>query len=335
MRTMAASSRLRELALLLEAGKAMNSLLELPQVLAAILRSAVELLGAANGSVMLLHEGGTELRSVCWFGDDAAGDARRSAPWPACGPRACCATPSSGTACAWPTTRWWTFGDGLVAAGAVVLRLAGGNGGIVPPEEFLDVAEDTRLIVPLGNWAVREACRQAALSRADDDAGPVAVHIEVSAVQLHAGGFAAAVAAAVVHSGLDARRLFLTVSETALPRLTPAAVATLEELAATGVHVGIAGFGAGQTALPELRRLPIDFLTMDPSLVRGIDDNARAASVVESVVRAAAALHLTVVAAGVETDEQAGALRRLGCSRTQGPYFGRPRGSFPWPAGWD
>lgn len=606
MPTMAPSTRLRELALLLEAGKAMNSLLELPQVLAAILRSALELLGAANGSVMLLHEGGTELRSVCWFGDDAAGDARQKVGEGVAGAvaesgrallinaeerpgelvgAACHPTPVRSAMSAplvhhdevigvlnvdaeserrfteydlaalrlfaeqaastiakarlvethraqaeqlahlafhdsltgvanrvlfldhagqalhrarrqpgavavlfidldrfkdvndrfghaagdelladvadrirgviRPTDTLARLGgdefvvlcegltgevdgvrvaarieealgrpfrlaagearvtasvgialaaegeddpealvrdadtamyrakeggknrhevfcaamrvgamarlrtesllrhalerdslrlayhpvvdlrDGLVAAGAVVLRLAGGNGGIVPPEEFLDVAEDTRLIVPLGNWAVREACRQAALSRADDGAGPVAVHIEVSAVQLHADGFAAAVAAAVVQSGLDAGRLFLTVSERALPRLTPAAVATLEELAATGVHVGIAGFGAGLTALPELRRLPIDFLTMDPSLVRGVDDNARAASVVESVVRAAAALHLTVVAAGVETDEQAGALRRLGCSLAQGPYFGRPRGSFPWRAGWD
>ena len=215
--------------------------------------------------------------------------------------------------------------DGSVVAGDAVVRLAGGAGGIVLPDEFVDVAEESGLVVPLGRWALVEACVQAAAA----EAGPrgerlLGIHVGVSPVQLGAGDFAATVSGALTESGLDARRLFLTLADRSLAELSPSAVATLRRVAEQGAHVGIDGLGAGPTSLPRLGSLPVDFVKIDPSLTRGVGGDDEATRVVGSLVSAVAALGLTVVGAGVGTTQEAEALRRLGCHLAQGPCFGRP-----------
>jgi diguanylate cyclase (GGDEF)-like protein/PAS domain S-box-containing protein len=189
--------------------------------------------------------------------------------------------------------------------------------GQIPPSEFIPVAEETGLIVPLGTWALKEACREAL-----DWAQSIRVGVNVSAVQFR-GGLEEAVISALAESGLPAGRLKLEVTESLMVQNAEQAVAALHRLRGLGVRIALDDFGTGYSSLSYLRRFPFDTLKIDRTFVRDIAD-PDAAAIVRAVVDIGRRLGMGVVAEGVETAEQLERVRQEGCTEVQGYLFSQP-----------
>jgi diguanylate cyclase (GGDEF)-like protein len=190
--------------------------------------------------------------------------------------------------------------------------------GEIAPGAFIPLAEETGLIVPLGAWALQEACREAAGWPA-----PIRVAVNVSAVQLRRPGLEAAVLAALSASGLPAERLKLEVTESVLMQDAEAVLACLHRLRGRGVRIALDDFGTGYSSLSYLRRFPFDQIKIDRSFIRDIAD-PDAAAIVRAVVGIGERLGMGIVAEGVETQEQLDLVRREGCTQVQGFLFSRP-----------
>jgi len=195
--------------------------------------------------------------------------------------------------------------------------------GFVPPIKFISIAEECGLIVPIGRWVLREACRQA---RAWQIAGlpPMSMAINISSVELRAHGFAAGVRDALKESGLEARFLQLDLTETVLMEDSPSAAEVLKELKDIGVLLALDDFGTGYSSLSYLRRYPIDALKIDQSFVHHLTTAEDDAGIVTAVIGMGKSLHMSVVAEGVETREQLKILQEHNCPEAQGFYFSRP-----------
>ncbi|HEU4423465.1 MAG TPA: EAL domain-containing protein, partial [Pilimelia sp.] len=196
--------------------------------------------------------------------------------------------------------------------------------GLVLPGTFIPAAERTGLIVPLGHWALREACRQrAAWNTLYGDAAPATVGVNVSGRQLQEPGFADQVIDAVRDAGLQPHDLVLEVTETGV--LTSGQVLdTLRALHDFGVSVALDDFGTGQSSLGLVRTFPVDILKLDKSFVDGITDAGRGTAVAAAVVQLARTIGLDAVAEGIEREEQADCLSRLGYDLGQGFYLAPP-----------
>ena len=190
--------------------------------------------------------------------------------------------------------------------------------GLLQPGAFLDVAEESDLIVDVGSWVLRTACQEAV----DKGYGHVAVN--VSARQLERPDFRALVDVALTASGLDPSRLVLELTETSLLRATAATLADVEALADAGVRLAIDDFGTGYSSMTYLQRLPVALVKVDRSFVADITVDPRRRAITRAVLALGEALDIGVIAEGVETTEQASALRDMGCRYAQGFLFGRP-----------
>jgi EAL domain-containing protein (putative c-di-GMP-specific phosphodiesterase class I) len=198
--------------------------------------------------------------------------------------------------------------------------------GLTAPDDFLPIAEDTGLIVPIGAWVLREACAQAARWATESTYGrPLTVAVNLSARQLADPDIVAEVESALADAGLDPSLLVLEVTETVLMENHERAVAVLQALAVMGVRIGIDDFGTGQSSLGYLKVLPVHVLKIDQSFIDGLGKDPEDSAIVEAVVTLAHALGLTVTAEGIETTRQLQALRELGCDLGQGYYFARPQ----------
>jgi diguanylate cyclase (GGDEF)-like protein/PAS domain S-box-containing protein len=195
--------------------------------------------------------------------------------------------------------------------------------GLVPPVQFIPIAEECGLIVPIGRWVLREACRQA---RAWQDAGlrPMGVAINISAVELRAKDFVAGVRAILAETGLQPHYLELELTETFLMQDSNSTAAVLEALKDMGVQLALDDFGTGYSSLSYLRRFPIDSLKIDQSFVCDLTTDADDASIVTAMIGMGKSLQMRVVAEGVQTSEQLAFLQRHGCPEGQGYYFSRP-----------
>jgi diguanylate cyclase (GGDEF)-like protein len=215
---------------------------------------------------------------------------------------------------------------GALAGAEALVRLHDRERGLIPPAEFIPVAEETGLVVPLGAWVVAEAAGQAAAWRALQpvEAPPMTVSINLSGRQLKTPGFAVEVGAAIARSGADASRLCFEVTENTLLDAGGASVEALQELKALGVRLAIDDFGTGHSSLTWLRRIPADFLKVDKMFVAGLGTNADDTAIVRAVIDLGRALGLTTVAEGVETAEQLGGLREMGCDWAQGFRLAHP-----------
>ncbi len=195
--------------------------------------------------------------------------------------------------------------------------------GPVSPAEFIPVAEDTRLILPLGEWMLRRACAFAAELRALCGRD-VAICVNVSTVQLAAGGFDSLVGAALDEAGLPGRCLEIEITESALLAHGPEVMRTLNALKTLGVHLAIDDFGTGYSSMAYLQRFPIDTLKIDQMFMRDAVTRPSAAALARAIIAMAHALGLKVIGEGVETAEQLRFLSVEKCDILQGYHLGRP-----------
>ena len=211
---------------------------------------------------------------------------------------------------------------GAITGAEALLRWQRPDHGLVPPAEFVRIAEDCGLILPIGKWVVREACRQAAAwLQAGLDIGQIAVN--VSAVEFRGRDFLAGVRAILNDTGLDPPRLEFELTESGLMPDTESTMAVLRALKDLGVQIAIDDFGTGYSCLSYLRHFPIDTLKIDQSFVKDIDGDGGEA-MVSAIVAMGVSLKQRVGAEGIETSQQLAFLKSRHCDEGQGFLFSRP-----------
>jgi diguanylate cyclase (GGDEF)-like protein len=194
----------------------------------------------------------------------------------------------------------------------------------VPPVEFIPVAEESGLIIPLGAWVMTEACQQLARWRRLTGCGNLTMSVNVSPRQLRTSDVAAMVRTALHDGGLDGPALWFEITESSMMLDTSDTVATLKALHDMGVHVSVDDFGTGFSSLSYLQKFAVDRLKIDRSFVVAMEEGDESKSLVSAILAIARTLDIDVVAEGIETTEQAEALLALGCRGAQGYLFGRP-----------
>ncbi len=208
---------------------------------------------------------------------------------------------------------------GAVGGFEALLRWRHPERGLVSPSDFIPLAEEIGLIVPLGEWVIREACSEAA-----GWPGDVRVAVNVSAAQFGSRSLERVVLGALASARLDPRRLELEITESVLLTDTEATLATLHRLRGMGVRIALDDFGTGYSSLSYLRRFPFDKIKIDRSFVRELE-RADCSAIVEAVADLAAKLGMATTAEGVETPEQLALVRQKGCTEIQGYLFSAPR----------
>jgi diguanylate cyclase (GGDEF)-like protein/PAS domain S-box-containing protein len=218
-----------------------------------------------------------------------------------------------------------SIGSERIAGMEALVRWEHPERGLLPPKEFISLAEESGLIVPVGKWVLEEACRQARewQERYPHDP-PLPISVNLSARQFRHRGLVEDVKGALRKAELDPSGLELEVTESAVMDDVESAIDTMRELKGLGVGLSIDDFGTGHSSLNYLRRFPVDELKIDKSFVDGLDTEEEDRAVLRAVTMLARALGLTVVAEGVEDAEQLARLRELECDLAQGYYFARP-----------
>jgi diguanylate cyclase (GGDEF)-like protein len=191
--------------------------------------------------------------------------------------------------------------------------------GMVSPAEFIPVVEEMGLIVALGEWVIRQACRDAA-----QWPGDIGVAVNLSPTQLAHKNLLPTLLSALATSQLPARRLELEITEAVLMQNTEATLQTLHQLRALGIRISMDDFGTGYSSLSYLRSFPFDKIKIDRCFIKGLDGSTESSAIIQAVARLAESLGMTTTAEGVETAEQLERVRALGCTDVQGFYYSRP-----------
>jgi predicted signal transduction protein with EAL and GGDEF domain len=206
-----------------------------------------------------------------------------------------------------------------ISACETLLRWHHPTRGMVPPVEFIPVAEETGLINQIGEWVLRQACVEAASWPPD-----IALAVNLSPVQFKNQNLAQLVVSALAHSGLPAQRLELEITEAVLLQNNEATLATLHRLRELGVRVAMDDFGTGYSSLSYLRSFPFDKIKIDRSFICDIADKDESGAIVQAVTSLASRLNMATTAEGVETEAQLQIIERLGCTEMQGYLYSRP-----------
>jgi diguanylate cyclase (GGDEF)-like protein len=217
---------------------------------------------------------------------------------------------------------------GDVVAAEALVRWLDGSRGLVSPQAFIPLAEETGLIVPIGRTVLERACYEAqSWERRFKNGRAPAVHVNISPLEIQDPGFVPGVAAALACSGLNPGRLVLEITESLLLQDPRHGIAALEELRGMGIQLALDDFGTGYASLSHLRSLPLDALKIAKPFVEGVDAGDGDRSFVRMIVQLADSLGVDVVAEGIESRGQLTSLRELGCGFGQGFYIARPRAS--------
>ncbi|WP_337059893.1 putative bifunctional diguanylate cyclase/phosphodiesterase [Kineococcus sp. G2] len=215
------------------------------------------------------------------------------------------------------------LGTGRIDGFEALLRWNHPVRGLVPPADFVPLAEENALIVPIGRWVLQEACEQAARWGAEHGS-PLKVSVNVSARQFQHPTLVRDITEVLDSTGLDPHLLTLEITETLLVQDTSRTAGKLRDIKALGVRIALDDFGTGYSSLSYLRRFPIDVLKVDKSFIDGVAENPEDRTVTGAVVQLGRTLALTVVAEGIESAEQVSTLVQLGCPLGQGYRFSRP-----------
>ena len=213
--------------------------------------------------------------------------------------------------------------DGQMAGVEALLRLDHPTRGLLGPADFLDVAEDTGLIIPIGAWVITEACRQQAAWQASLGR-PLQMAVNLSGRQLLQADLCDHVSAAIDHAAIDPARLTLELTETVFTQASRSFLTDLAALKARGVRFALDDFGTGFSSLAYLEQFPVDVVKIGPTFVAGLGKSTQDATLVTAIVNLGHTLHLTVVAEGVESPDQLAALQDMGCDLVQGFHFAVP-----------
>ena len=213
--------------------------------------------------------------------------------------------------------------SGEIFAAEALIRWRHPRLGLAPPAKFIPIAEESGLIVPIGDWALREACRQ---NKAWQEAGlpPISVCVNVSARQFRENHIVSAVAQALAESRLEPKYLELELTESLVMQDVDRAIETMKELRALGVRLSIDDFGTGYSSLSALKRFPVERLKIDRSFIRDLPDDEDDCAVASAIISLGQKLNLKVIAEGVETEAQIAFLRDNRCDELQGYHFSRP-----------
>jgi EAL domain-containing protein (putative c-di-GMP-specific phosphodiesterase class I) len=214
--------------------------------------------------------------------------------------------------------------QGLTTGAEVLLRWAHPQRGLVSPAEFIALAEETGIIIPIGMWVVRAACLQLKAWSAVPGLRDLVLAVNVSARQFHQPDFVSQLRREVVLTGAKPSHLKLELTESVVLENVEDTIAKMRELKLMGISFSMDDFGTGYSSLQYLKRLPLDQLKIDQSFVRDITSDPNDAAIVQTIVAMTDALGLNVIAEGVETPEQRDFLDHLGCHAFQGYLFGRP-----------
>ena len=214
--------------------------------------------------------------------------------------------------------------EGRIVGAEALIRWRHFERGIVSPATFVPVAEDTGLVVPLGRWVLKEACRQAREWQSYGRDGRFGISVNLSVREFAQPDLVRAVASVLEETGLAASSLRIEITESAIIGQKHPAIETVEQLRALGVGIHLDDFGTGYSALSYLHRLPLDAVKIDRAFTSSIDQEERPLHVVKAIVSLAHAIGLEVVAEGVTNQRQLDLLRDMGCDLAQGFYFSRP-----------
>jgi EAL domain-containing protein (putative c-di-GMP-specific phosphodiesterase class I) len=220
----------------------------------------------------------------------------------------------------------YEMASGELAGVEALIRWQHPERGLVPPDQFIPLAEETGLIVPIGKWALQEACRQAlTLQRARPRPGrPLTMAVNLSAKQLQEPELVRDLAEILRETGLEPGSLHVEITESVMMADTDFSVTRLKELKMLGVRLAVDDFGTGYSSLNYIRRFPIDVLKIDKSFIDGITDEGEVSALTEAILQLSKILRLHAVAEGIETREQLDRLLELNCELGQGYLFARP-----------
>lgn len=213
--------------------------------------------------------------------------------------------------------------QGKVIGVEALLRLRHPKNGLMMPDKFIGIAEETGLIVPIGDWVLRTACQQAMVWRR---AGMPAIRVAInlSPLQFQDAALTETIMTVLADSGLDAGMLEVEITENILIRDTATVIDVLHKLKALGVQIAMDDFGTGYSSLRYLQRFPFDRIKIDRSFINEMSDNPGSAAIVGAVIALSKRLNMATTAEGIETLEQLEFLKREGCDEAQGYYIGRP-----------
>jgi EAL domain-containing protein (putative c-di-GMP-specific phosphodiesterase class I) len=218
-----------------------------------------------------------------------------------------------------------SLATGQITAAEALVRWEHPARGLVPPSEFVPLAEETGLIIPIGRYVLREACIQARRWHDADPGGePLRMHVNLSAAELHDPALVDGIASVIASTGVPTGELVIEITESQLLGDAVASAARFRELRELGVGVALDDFGTGYSSLSYLHSLPLDILKIAKPFVDGLTGGGRESGFVSMILELARTLELEVIAEGVETAEQVTALRRLGAELGQGFFLGRP-----------
>ena len=213
---------------------------------------------------------------------------------------------------------------GLPIGAEALIRWMHPEKGMVMPSQFIPLAEEIGLILPIGQWVVEAACAQIKAWERDERKRHLALSVNISAKQLHLPDFVDHVSAAIKRYGIDPRLIKLELTESMLLENIEDTISTMSALRKIGLGFSLDDFGTGYSSLQYLKRLPLDQLKIDQSFIRDIVTDGNDQAIVRTIIAMAQSLNLDVIAEGVETEEQRQFLEKIGCTQYQGYFFGKP-----------